>query len=421
MSAQMSYAKLSMFEPKMELSDQFRYVIDNMFCCEEDDSDTEEYIKDFIFDYFGITYVTSILLGGIAQSNIFINRDAKERLEQNSVQIQHQAQIAFDLSMGANISGSIGFGTTITDTQVKNNYNSFIKEVQSIYTTTLGGDPSINNLAEWSKTVLNNPVIIKFKVQDIFRLFSKFRFPNDPLITNKSKLIEKTLEKYLANSIYCYNNCGGNGTRGTCVPTGLFQFGICQCKPGWTGVDCENQLIEQTKILHGTICGFDRSFMRVNCGGLRPWEACPVGWAQYNWHTDLTICYKSKTEIGNPAYGTICGLHSYHSTYNFDINIGCNGTSNVLNETCPSDYEQLKELKIVSVNVGRITFKQNAVCAATNVKEHLPGTLCGMQIEGTIDGPTCDGYNPGLRQCPPGYTSMRTAFNDFGFKVCVKN
>ncbi|CAF4284283.1 unnamed protein product, partial [Rotaria sordida] len=33
----------------------------------------------------------------------------------------------------------------------------------------------------------------------------------------------------------------------------------------------------------------------------------------------------------------------------------------------------------------------------------LPGTLCGIQWAQTTDGPTCDGYNPGLSHCPSGY------------------
>ncbi|CAF4212033.1 unnamed protein product, partial [Rotaria sordida] len=33
----------------------------------------------------------------------------------------------------------------------------------------------------------------------------------------------------------------------------------------------------------------------------------------------------------------------------------------------------------------------------------LPGTLCGIQWAQTTDGPACDGYNPGLSQCPSGY------------------
>jgi hypothetical protein len=62
----------------------------------------------------------------------------------------------------------------------------------------------------------------------------------------------------------------------------------------------------------------------------------------------------------------------------------------------------------------------NAMCAVTNAKEHLSGTLCGMQIQYTIQGPSCNGYNPGLDQCPPEYALKYTAFNALGFMVCVK-
>jgi hypothetical protein len=252
-----------MFESKMELSDNFKYIIENMPCCEEDNPDITEYIRDFIFEYFGFTFVTIILLNGVAQQNIFTDREAKARLEQHGIDVKHEAKVMFDILKA---SGEVGTGITNSEQTAK--HNNFSKEVKSIHSTTLGGDPHLITLSEWSKTVSNNPVVVEFTLQSIFRLFTKTYFPQDLLITNKSKLIEKALEKYISGSIYCYKNCGGNDTRGTCEPTGYFQFGTCKCKPGWTGVDC--QTIEPPKILHGTICGFDRSFMRVNCGGLRP-------------------------------------------------------------------------------------------------------------------------------------------------------
>ena len=361
-----------MFEPQMELSDNFRYVIDHMFCCEEDDADIEQYVTEFIFDYFGLAYVTTIFLGGVAQQNIFMNREDRERLERQSIQIQHQARIAFDLSI---------------------------------------------------KTVSTNPVIIKFKVRDIFSLFNKLRFPYDPLIQNKSKLIEKILDRYLNGTVYCYGKCGSDEGNGICESTGHFQFGTCKCTPGWTGVNCETRIEERPKILHGTICGFDRSFMRVNCGGMRPWEGCPTGWRQYNWPTDLTICYKNETVIDTPVYGNLCGLHSSHSKYNFDLNIGCGGITDIRNE-CPAEHQR-RDDKTISCSRTNVrpscAIAQNVVCAAMNTKEHLSGTLCGLQIQDTTTGPSCDGYDPGLRRCLPGYTLQRTAFSDYGFMVCVKN
>jgi hypothetical protein len=202
-----------------------------------------------------------------------------------------------------------GISTSTIDSQHTSNYNKFFKEVQSIYSSALGGDVHLNNVTEWSKTVPSNPVIIEFALRDVFRLFTKHYFAHDTLITNKSKLIEKALEKYIAGPVYCYNNCGGNGTRGTCEPSGYFQFGICKCKPGWTGSDCET--VGREKILHGTLCGLDRPFIQVNCYGERSRAKCPKGWARYNYPTDLTLCYKNQTETGDPVHGTLCGLRSY--------------------------------------------------------------------------------------------------------------
>lgn len=217
-----------MFEPQMELSDNFRYVIDHMFCCEEDDADIEQYVTEFIFDYFGRAYVTTILLGGVDQQNIFMNREDRERLERQGIQIQHQATIAFDLSMGTNISNAIRFSVGRTDGQVDSKFNSFMNETQSIHTTTLGGAPHLSSFSEWSKTMSTNPVITKFKVRDIFSLFNKLRFPYDPLIENKSKLIQKTLDKYLNGTVYYYGKCGSSEDHGNCESTGHFQFGICK-------------------------------------------------------------------------------------------------------------------------------------------------------------------------------------------------
>jgi hypothetical protein len=157
--------------------------------------------------------------------------------------------------------------------------------------------------------------------------------------------------------------------------------------------------------------------MRVNCGGTRPWEKCPKGWSQHVWSTDLTICYKDKTEVGDPVHGTLCGLYSYHgSPYSFELNIGCGSATNVLTDTCPSGYQRSTE----PTNSNSFT-RKNSVCVLINAQEHSSGTLCGMQVEDSINGPSCNGFNPGLRQCPPEYSLHRTAFNHFGFMVCVKN
>jgi hypothetical protein len=422
--AEITYAELSMFEPKMQLSDNFRYVIENMPCCEVDDADIEEYIKDFIFDNFGFTYITRVLLGGIAQENIVFDRQTHERMVNMGVNTKHQAQISFRLNFGMSV------GTSIENSEDKSTYNSFMREVKWTESTTLGGDTSLTTMAEWSRTVPSNPAIVHFTVRDIFRLLTAFYFPMDPLIKNKSDLIRLTLDRYLnATSDYCYGDCGGNnGSRGICVSSGHFHFGECHCKPEWTGPDCTVPVTTTNKILHGTICGFDRSFMKVNCEGLSPHtKGCPSGWIQKIWDADLTVCYKNGTSIVKPIVGTLCGLYviypsiihgfpfHYYPGFSSDTpcsNMSLEDSTNI--NLCPSSYQKMTAKK------GTEPYR-NTVCASINAEADLSGTICGMQVEGTIDGPTCDGYNSGLHQCPPKYTLQRTVFNNLGFLFCVKN
>ena len=404
-----------MFEPMMQLSDSFRYVVESMPCCDSNDTDIAEYIESFIFEYFGFAYVSRILLGGIAQENIKIEQKTHEKMISTGVNIKHQAQLSFELKFGMKTS------TSFENTEDETKHTSFISQTQSNDATTLGGDSSLTNIFDWSKTVSSNPVIVQFAVRDIFRLLTPSYFPKDPLITNKSALIRLTLDKYLSeNSDYCYGDCGGNnGSRGTCVPTGHFGFGECQCKPQWSGPDCSVPVTTTNKILHGTICGFDRSFIKVNCEGLAPYaKGCPPGWLVYNWETDLTICYKSGTSMAKPMVGTLCGLYVYEPNIKFYDNLPCNNVylnAPSANSKCPPFYRRIAGTR------GGTVSHENTVCISENAEVDLPGTFCGMQIEYTVDGPSCDGYNPGLRQCPPTYTAHRTMFQNMGFLFCVKN
>jgi hypothetical protein len=397
----------------MQLSDNFRYVIENMPCCEHDDADIEEYVHDFIFNYFGFTYITSIMLGGVAQENILINRVIHEQMQTNGVNTQHQAQLSFQMKFGVSAS------TTLTNAEETNKFNSFMSQVQSTTATTLGGNPHLTTLPEWSRTVPSNPVVVQFTIRDIMRLLTKRHFLNDPFILTKSLLIKSILEKYLKSiPTYCYNDCGGNnGSHGTCISVGHFQMGNCSCKPQWTGLDCSVPNIKKNRVLHGTICGFDRSFIKSNCEGKRPYsEKCPTGWGKYNWKTDLTVCFKNGTIEAKPTVGTLCGLYATYDRSKGSSDIPCNKKSvNAWMSTglCPPSYANT-----AAVNNGNLD--RNSVCYSLNAPEDLPGTICGMQMEGTREGPSCDGENPGLRQCPDKYALQRTVFNSVGYLVCVK-
>lgn len=71
-----SQFKLSMFQPAFELSDNFRYVIDNLPTGIYNDV-IEEYIQTWILEYFGYFYITGILLGKYTflLSNFFFTID----------------------------------------------------------------------------------------------------------------------------------------------------------------------------------------------------------------------------------------------------------------------------------------------------------------------------------------------------------
>ena len=61
--ARVSTVKLSLFAPKIDLSDNFRYVIENLPASDTYTPAIEKYIQDYIFNYFGFTYITELLLG----------------------------------------------------------------------------------------------------------------------------------------------------------------------------------------------------------------------------------------------------------------------------------------------------------------------------------------------------------------------
>jgi hypothetical protein len=412
-SVEVSHVKLTMFEPLMKLSEPFRYVIENLPCCDNADEDwmTEKYIRDFILDYFGYTYVSTLLLGGIAQENIFLSRSSHQKLESQGISVTNAAKVSFYVSVGV----------SVTDTQSSKDYQALMKEVQSSFATKLGGDPSKVQLDQWVRSVPSNPVVIKFGIRNLLDLLTSARFSNDAQIHNKSKLIEKILKKYLQHPLYCHNNCS-DPTRGKCQESGYFQYGLCECNVGWAGADCSIRVttakpsVNYGDVLSGTLCGYDRSYVRVNCNGLRPWNECPAGWIKKTWvGADFTVCYKAITSKNDTSItGTLCGLYNTGSKHTAQI--PCN---NILAGTCPNLLQAKYQKHSSSFSQGSTSFcyKLNS---GYNDKD-LPGTLCGIQWESTNDGPPCDGFNPGLFQCPPHYKlDSWTLETGKRFFLCVK-
>ena len=261
-TAKVSVIRLSMFEPMMNLTSQFRYVIENLPCCNYTEDETRKYIFDFMFNYFGYAFVTDLMLGGIAQQNMYINKSEVKTIEQKGFSTSNEAKVEFYASLGMKTQSSVN----------ETRHNEFMRYVKKTYATTLGGDISIQTFADWSKTVKTDPIIIKFGVKLMFDLLTVKRFPNDPNIRIKKELIESALEKYIKNPIYCYSNCSHNGQ---CKPSGYFQFGECQCNDGWTGLDCSISK-PRPVVLSGTLCGLESA---VACDSLYPLNNCSNGWA----------------------------------------------------------------------------------------------------------------------------------------------
>ena len=62
-TAKVTTAKLSLYEPRTNLSSEFREVIELMPCCNESSEIQKKYVFDYIINYFGTTFLTNILLG----------------------------------------------------------------------------------------------------------------------------------------------------------------------------------------------------------------------------------------------------------------------------------------------------------------------------------------------------------------------
>ena len=147
----------SIAESTFELADDFRFVIEHMPCCELNQT-VEKYIRQFIIDYFGYTYIRKVQLGCNRQQNKF----------------------------------------------------------------------NMSTL---------HPSVTKIEISSITDILTNQYFPLDLHIYQKAELIQSIIDRYLTNSIYCYDQCTDKA-HGTCVDSGYFQFGICKCESGWSGYNC---------------------------------------------------------------------------------------------------------------------------------------------------------------------------------------
>jgi hypothetical protein len=222
-----AFAKIIMFEPMMQLSENFRFVIDNMPCCEYD-NDTKDYITSYIFDHFGFAFVSELLLGGITQEITSIDSQRLTELKTKGLQTKHSVSVGYIVKI---------FGTDFVSNSTTTIQQEFRQSITSTKITQLGGDPAkiSKPIADWIKTVPNNPVVIKFKIRYLPELMTYRRFPNDRNIGTKLMLMDLALDDYIKSFSlkFCPQNCSGE-ERGSCE-WGDMKVPMCKCKPMYSG------------------------------------------------------------------------------------------------------------------------------------------------------------------------------------------
>ena len=227
-SVNISSTRLSIVESTFELADDFRLVIENMPCCAFNET-VEKYIREFIIGYFGYTYIRKLQLGGIIRQTIIMTEANRLKLEQNGFNSSNETWLK---SVAKEIFST---ETKLKKTKILNNtYDKyFTKDNAKI----LGGKTSIHSLEDWCKSISSNPVVLKIGISSIANLLTNHYFPIDSYIYQKAMLIRSVVGRYLSSPVYCYDRCTDTA-HGTCIDSGYFQFGVCKCESGWTGLNC---------------------------------------------------------------------------------------------------------------------------------------------------------------------------------------
>ena len=245
---------LAIAETKLELSDDFRFVIEHLPCCDLNET-VEEYIREFFIDYFGYTYIRDLQLGGIVQQTITMTENDRARLEQDGFNTSNESWLK-------GVAKEIFLGQTKLDranTRNKTLMKTFSKYFTKSNPMVFGGKTSIRSLKNWSKSVPSNPTVVKIGLASVLGLLTTYYFPGDSSIDRKATLIKSVVDRYLSNPAYCYHQCT-NSAHGTCVDSGYFQFGVCRCKSGWRGLDCATPVRVSFFFYHSRIFLFSVSY-----------------------------------------------------------------------------------------------------------------------------------------------------------------
>jgi hypothetical protein len=163
---QVTYGKLSMFEPMMKLLNTFQYVVQEMPCCDDSSQEIDEYIHEYLIDYFGLTFITELVLGGIAQETMFIANKEMRKMQSEGKDVTHSANIGFFLT----------FNIKTTSSYNRTQQDQFMQSVKTRQSTKLGGDPSARTMDDWIKSVPQNLVIMSYAVKGNPKARTLFRF-----------------------------------------------------------------------------------------------------------------------------------------------------------------------------------------------------------------------------------------------------
>ena len=186
------------------------------------------------------------MIGGIAQQLITLESRIVENYRSECRQTSEEVGFSFIIS----------FSQSETEKYDKETHSKFMRDVQNIQISTIGGhsydmltsnssgpSPTLN---KWLETILSNPAIIKFKLESILDLITGHHFPDDPFIESKAQAVERVMIAYAnGTSVNCYNSCTSpiNGVCQATTPANPFVVGTCKCNPGFTGRDCSAPVI----------------------------------------------------------------------------------------------------------------------------------------------------------------------------------
>ena len=257
----------------------------------------------------------------------------------------------------------------------------------------MGGNPTIQTLISWSKTVASNPVIVHFTVAPLSTLLTTYYFPNDRNIDEKRKLFETVVSRYMRVPLSCASQCS---VYGTCIPTGYFRLGKCQCDGGWFGPDCSISepfpngfWVVSSK--SGNRC--PRSFQNKSLYIAAYPGRQPNGY--YTRPIKLEVCSSTEQQYGVGPEGTLCGLKY------FDFKVPCHGRIPSIQE-CPKGYSIYLRSESGTTEPNLWSCKKES-----DYIHDAPGTLCGFSS--TVFNPDLKAMDCGLfniantAHCPPGY------------------